>query len=382
MTKATTTLANWRLPPFNRWAFRHVDTLIPVSTIAAGKAAPLAQGTAFDTSNLHVDYEGRRWNSDEVLTEGQTDGLLVLRNGKVVYETYPNSDAATRHLMFSVSKSFTGLLAGILAGEGKLDPDAPVTKYVPEIAPSTYGSAKVQHVLDMTVGVSFVEDYLDTKGPFARYRAATQWNPPNPDFGGEDLHQFLATLPSDGQAHGAAFHYISPNSDLLGWIVERAGGAPFAQLFSEHVWKPMGAERDGYITVDANGGSRTAGGICVTLRDLARLGEMVRNSGAANGKQIVPQNWIADMWANGDPAAWLHGDMTHLFPQGRYRSQWYVADPESSAMCAIGIHGQWIYIDPKAELVIVKQSSQANPVDARIDLLNLALFRAIAAVIE
>ena len=354
MTEETTTLANWRQAPFNTWAFGHVDKLLPVATIAASTPSPLRHGPQLNAAEIKIDYENRRWTFVEALAETQTDSLLILQAGRIVHETYRHGDAATRHLLFSVSKSFTGLLAGILVGDGKLDPDAPVTQYVPEVANSTYGTATVRHVLDMTVGVFFVEDYLDTRGPFARYRAATGWNPPNPDFEGEGLHDFLATLPPDGQQHGTAFHYISPNSDLLGWIVKRAGQAPFAQQFSDRVWKLMGAERDAYVTVDAFGAARTAGGICVTLRDLARLGEMVRQSGTANGQQIVPESWISDMWQNGDPAAWLKGDMTNLFPKGRYRSQWYVSDEQKTALCAIGIHGQWIYTDPAAELVIVK----------------------------
>jgi len=147
---------------------------------------------------------------------------------------------------------------------------------------------------------------------------------------------------------------------------------------SQRLWQPMGAEHDAYVTIDAHGASRTAGGICVTLRDLARLGEMVRMSGKANGQQVVPENWIADMWANGDPTAWAKGDMVNLFPKGRYRSQWYVSDEKSTALCAIGIHGQWIYIDPKAEMVIVKQSSQRLPSDLRADLLTMALFEALS----
>ncbi len=378
MTVTAATLANWRQSPFNRWSFGNVDKLISVAPIEAGSPAPLAQGPQLVTSTIKAQFEGRNWSFGEILAETETDGLLVLHKGKIVHESYRNGEASTRHILFSVSKSVTGILAGIRVNDGKLDPEAPVTYYVPEVAGSAYDSAKVRHVLDMTVGVTFVEDYLDTKGPFARYRAATGWNPPNPDFGNEGLHGFLATLPPDGQPHGQSFHYISPNSDLLGWILERAGNAPLPQQLSQRLWQPMGAEHDAYVTIDAYGASRAAGGICVSLRDLARFGELARQQGSANGKQIVPGSWINDMWKNGDAAAWQRGDMTNLFPKGRYRSQWYVSDDKASALCAIGIHGQWIYIAPKAELVIVKQSSQKLPSDIRSDLLTSALFESLS----
>ena len=381
MTDTTATLANWRQSPFNTWSFGHVDKLIPVANISAATASPLLLGSALNTTTITAQFENRSWSFDDVLAETETDGLLVLHKGRIVHECYRNGAADTRHILFSVSKSVTGILAGILVADGTLNPEAAVTYYVPEVAGSAYGNATVRHVLDMTVGISFDEDYLDAKGAFARYRAATGWNPPSPHFTKEGLHQFLATLPPDGKPHGDTFHYVSPNSDLLGWIIERAGKVPLPQQLSQRLWQPMGAGHDAYVTVDAHGASRTAGGICVTLRDLARLGEMVRQTGKANGQQVVPESWIADMWAKGDPRAWAKGDMVNLFPKGRYRSQWYVSDEVGTALCAIGIHGQWIYIDPKEELVIVKQSSQRLPSDLRSDLLTLALFQTIARTI-
>jgi CubicO group peptidase (beta-lactamase class C family) len=231
----------------------------------------------------------------------------------------------------------------------------------------------------MSVGISFVENYLDTTGDFARYRAATGWNPvANPALAG-DLHGFLVTLSRDENPHGAKFHYVSPNSDLLGWILERAGGAPYAKLLSDLIWSKIGTEADAHVTIDKLGAARSAGGICVVLRDLARFGEMVRNFGRAGGEQIVPRRWIEDILDNGDQRAWLAQPTAAKFlPNGRYRSQWYMIGNPSGAHCAIGIHGQWIYIDPAAEMVIAKLSSQPLPLDEGIDYLLLAAFDAIA----
>jgi CubicO group peptidase (beta-lactamase class C family) len=203
------------------------------------------------------------------------------------------------------------------------------------------------------------------------------WNPPrNPKTPG--LHDFLITLPRGAEAHGARFHYVSPNSDLLGWIIERASGRGYADLLSELLWRPMGAEDDAYVTIDKAGAARSAGGVCTTLRDLARLGELLRCGGRVGDKQVVPQAWIDDMRRNGDRQAWAKGDMAALLPNGRYRSKWYQLGNAHDAYCAIGIHGQWLYVDPAAELVIAKQSSQALPVDDVIDRRLLALFETIA----
>jgi CubicO group peptidase (beta-lactamase class C family) len=376
MTRAT--LANWRQPPQNIWAFRHVDQIIATKKISAAAPAPLDRGEMLDIAAVQFTFEGRQWSCGGVLEETDGDGLLVLKGGKVVHEGYRHGDAAARHILFSVSKSITGILAGILAGDGKLDVEAPVTRYVPEVENSAYGSATVRQVLDMTVNVTFDEDYLDTQSAFARYRVATGWNPPNPEFSENGLHSFLGTLPKASGPHGQVFHYVSPNSDLLGWILERADSGDVAVQLARRIWQPMGAESEAYVTVDRFGAARTAGGICTTLRDLARFGEMIRCGGKANGRQIVPKAWIDDMWRNGDATAWQGGTMVELFPRGRYRSQWYVTDEKSPALCAIGIHGQWIFVDQGSELTIVKQSSQKQPLDYRIDRLNFALFQAIS----
>ncbi|MEZ5831393.1 MAG: serine hydrolase [Dongiaceae bacterium] len=315
-----------------------------------------------------------------MLPATSTDGFLVLHKGQVAFEWYGN-DLAPRdpHIVFSVSKSITGILAGILVERGQLDPDAPVVRYVPEAAGSAYGDCTVRHVLDMTVGIAFVEDYLDTTGDFARYRAATGWNPVTNPVLGSDLHSFLVTLRRDANPHGAKFHYVSPNSDMLGWILERAGGLPYARLLTELIWQRLGTETDAQVTVDRAGAARAAGGICVTLRDLARFGEMVRNFGRSNGEQIVQRWWIEDILQNGDQRAWLATETAAKFlPAGRYRSQWYMIGNASGAFCAIGIHGQWIYVDPKVEMVIAKLSSQPLPLDDATDRLLLTAFAAIA----
>lgn len=373
------TLANWRLPPFNRWSFGHIDELLACKAIARGQPRPLITGSPVDLSDVKVAWQGATHSVASLLDVTYSDSLLVLRDGMIVCERYDNGTADGRHILFSVSKSVTGALAGVLVDKGQLDPQAPVTEYVPEVAGSAYGDCTVRHVLDMSVAVRFVEDYLDPLGDFARYRAATAWNPPDPKFGGEDLHGFIATLPKGDREHGSRFHYVSPNSDLLGWILERAGGEPLYALASRLLWQPMGAESDALITIDNAGSPRSAGGICTTLRDLARFGELMRCYGQADGQQIIPRSWVEDILHNGDPEAWQRGSSASLFPHGRYRSKWYVPGDVPGVMYALGIHGQWIYIDPNSAMVAVKFSSQPLPSDDNLDRLNLAIFRALAA---
>lgn len=380
------TLANWRLAPWNCWAFHHVAEILPVARIAHDPAqvAALPQAARPLGDLAFTSPAGEPWTLARMLPATSTDGFMVLHQGRAIFEWYGNAlTDADPHIVFSVSKSITGILAGILAERGQLDPDAPVVRYVPEAAGSVYGDCTVQHVLDMTVSIDFVEDYLATTGDFIRYRAASGWMPvENPAFAG-DLHTFLVTLRRGAEPHGARFHYVSPNSDMLGWILERAGGLPFAKLMTDLVWRPLGAETDAHVTVDRAGAARSAGGICVTLRDLARFGEMVRNFGRAGDRQVAPRSWIEDIINNGDRRAWLATETAAKFlPHGRYRSQWYMVGNDSGAYCAIGIHGQWIYIDPKSDMVIAKMSSQPLPLDDATDRLLLTAFDAIARALR
>jgi CubicO group peptidase (beta-lactamase class C family) len=369
-TTETVTLANWRRSPWNRWAFHHVSELVPVAVIPTdpSRAKPLPEDLV--VPNCLLDG----MSIDQVLRETETDGFLVLRDGSILYEWYANGLSADQpHIVFSISKSISAILTGILVDQGKLDPDAPVAKYIPEVAGSAYADATVRHVLDMTVSIVFDEAYLDPESAFARYREAMGWNPVGDPAKVPGLHQFLTTLPRGAEPHGKRFHYVSPNSDLLGWIIERAAGRSYAELLSDLIWKPMGAAHDAYVTIDKAGASRSAGGICTTLRDLARFGELLR----LGGKGIVPQSWIDDILANGDREAWKLGDMAAMLPNGRYRSKWYVIGNGHGAWTGIGIHGQWLYIDPKDKLVIAKFSSQALPVDDPLDHRLLRFFEQV-----
>jgi CubicO group peptidase (beta-lactamase class C family) len=215
----------------------------------------------------------------------------------------------------------------------------------------------------MAVGIAFDEDYEDPKGDVVRYRHAAGWDPLPAGAPPIDLRSFLALQGPDGRKHGGLFHYVSTNTDVLGWVYERACDQPYAEILSEYLWVPLGTERDAYITVDAYGAMRAAGGICVAPRDLARFGEMIRRRGVADGRQVVPGAWIDDINERGDPDAWARSEFAEIFPQASYRSQWYRVDRDRGVLIAFGIHGQFIYVHPEAEVVIIRMASEATPLD-------------------
>jgi len=336
------TLANWRSSPFNRWAFHHVRELIPSADIAN------------DPRQIRELPAGKRpLDLDAFLAETDTDGMAVLHRGKLVFEHYANGMTdATPHILMSVSKSMLGLLCEILADTGALGLHRAVDEIVPEVAATAYRGATLRHLLDMRAGISWDENYLATSGPIVEYRKATGWNPGDQV---ADLHSFYANLEQADGPHGGRFHYTSPNSDLLGWAIERATGARYADLLSELIWKPVGAERSAYITVDRLGAPRCAGGMCVTLRDLARVGLWVLEQGRTERFE-----------REGDPKVWAAGDLAPYYPglPMRYRSKWYVLDGKEPLAFGMGIHGQNLFVDRVNGIVIAKLSSQAMPMDA------------------
>ncbi|MBZ9848646.1 beta-lactamase family protein [Mesorhizobium sp. CA14] len=373
-------LDNWRLSPFNRWSFQNVGELVPSAHVAA---APGGESQAKPLGALleeKISLAGGSETVESFLKRSDTDGLTILKAGKLVGDwSAPHMPFGARHIIFSISKSVTAILAGILEGEGIFDLDAPVTEYIPEAKSSAYVDASVRNVLDMTVSLDFEEAYLDPESAFARYRRSTLWNPGG---GSESLAAFLMTIQRLAEPHGKTYRYRSPNSDVLGILVERASGMRVSALLSEKLWLPLGAASEMSVTVDMEGTARTAGGMSMTPRDLARIGEMMRQGGTANGRRIVPEAWVHDTIATGGSfEAWQRGTMAFLFPKGRYRNKWYQTGHDSGAFCGIGIHGQWLYVNPKAEVVIAKMSSQPEPVDDKLDAELVAFFKALSGMV-
>lgn len=380
-SRADVTLSNWRTAPYNVWAFQNVRDLVPTAEISCARVEPEAPLASPDflSTRISTGIDGAE-TVEDFLRHAHTDGFVALRKGKVVAEYYaPHANVNAPHLVFSISKSLTAMLSGILEAQGLLDPDMPVTHYVPQAAGSAYGDATYRDVLDMRVSLDFEESYLDPQSAFARYRRAMLWNPPIEGTPVETLPAFLMTLQKADRPHGGPFNYLSPNSDLLGHIIETVTGARYADLLSDLLWKPMGARNHGSITVDAIGSPRTAGGISVTARDLARVGELLRNDGAVEGRQVVPAAWVADMREYGDRQAWQEGRNVDL-PNGRYRSQWYQSGDADGAFAAIGIHGQWLWVDPSTQTVLVKLSSQPDPLGDEEGQDVFAFFRTICGM--
>ena len=370
-------LANWRKAPYCQWAFHHVREIIPSTDIPNDpKDVWELEHDTIDTTSLDLE---------DTMVETDSDAVVILHKDKLIHESYRNGmTSRDPHILMSVSKSMLGLVAGTLIERGELNEDDLITKYLPELASTAYAGATVRDLLDMRAGVLFDEDYLATEGPIVDYRFAANWNPVPKDHEAGDLRSFMSVLTKSDGPHGGRFHYVSPNTDLLAWVFERATGMRYAELVSERLLKPLGAEASGYITVDRIGGARAAGGKCLLARDLARVGMMMANGGQRDGKQIIPASWIEDIVKNGDPQAWKDGDFYENMGQRdiHYRSKWYIQRGAEPMIFGIGIHGQFLFVDPARKLSVAWFSSQHAPMDSEPFGKTLATIERIRVLIS
>ncbi len=354
------TLANWQDAPFNQWGFTHIQDLMPTARIARGPG-PAALDPADPADLARVEFSsatGQRWTVDQMVHSTFTDGYLVLHHGRVVAEHYSDGmTPGTRHLLMSVSKSLTATLAGALIGQGALDPNDLVTDYVSELRKTSFEGCTVQHLLDMRAGTHFSEVYEDPASDVRISEQVAGWRPRTAAGLPPSLYEYIPAL--GGGPHGVQFEYRSILPDVLAWVLERAGGGRFAELFSREVWSKIGAEEDAAVTVDPHGYSYVDGGICATLRDLGRLGQMHLQAGAYNGHQVVPASWVTACLQE-DPqlvTEFRASEFASRATRGMYHNYWWVLDPARGIYTAWGIHGQQLLIHVPARVVVAKLST-------------------------
>ncbi len=364
--------------PQIRWTFSNWSRIFPTALVMAPpETAPLeaALRTDLDGLRFRAELKGRpTLVLEDALDLIHSDGIIVLHRGRVVYARLGGAlDADGRHIAWSVTKSFVGLLAEALIAEGKLDEGRTVATYVPELATSGYGDATVRQLLDMQTGVAFDETYGDPNSAISRHAVAGGFAPLP---AGADIPQgftaFLPTIPKAGP-HGERMTYRTADTDVLAWVVARATGQQLATLFEERFWRPMGMAHDAQFHVDALGTPFAGGGLNLALGDLARFGEMVRLNGRFNGRQIVPEAAVASL-LKGD-AAKFPATTYPMLKGWSYRGQWWVA-PDGVLM-ARGVHGQAIWIDRGRELVIARFGSHPVAGNNAIDPIALPMYRAI-----
>lgn len=367
--------------PKLRWTVCHFSQMMPVVAVDRGRDAVAALPEALDPAMADVTFtpldgdEEMTW--DAAFDANYSDGVIVLHHGRVVYERYGGCLGPDGlHGAMSVTKSLTGLMAEALIAEGRLDETAPVASIIPELKGSAFGDATVRQVLEMTTALNYSEDYADPEADVWTYSAAGSAFPKAPDYSGP--RSTFEALQGIGKAgdHGDAFGYKTPNADVAGWLVARVTGRSLADHLAQTVWSKLGQRREGYYTVDAVGTPFAGGGFNASLRDLARYGQMILDGGRAGDEQILPEAAIARLRQGGDPAKFAKAG--YDLPGWSYRGLWWITHDDHGSFAARGVHGQTIWIDPTADMVIARFASHPVAANAASDPTSLPAFRAVA----
>lgn len=364
------------------WSVCHLRELLPTKEVPRGVGAPVPLAYQLDDKIDQVRFKrsdnGETMTWGEAYTANHTDGLVVMHKGKVVYERYSGClSEIGKHAAMSMTKSVTGLLAEMLIAEGTLNDNALAGELVPELKQSAFGNATVRQILDMTTGLKYSEDYSDPNADVWAYnQAATPLPKPAGFEGPRSYFEYLQTVQPEGK-HGEAFSYKTINVDAMGWIIGRVTGKSVSELLSERLWQRMGTEQSAYFTIDSIGTPFAGGGLNLGLRDLARLGQLVLNGGTLNGERLVPEAAIDSIRDGANPDDFAKAGYKNI-PNGSYKSFWWVFHNDNGAFAGRGVHGQTLYIDPTADMVIARFASHPQPTNAANDAASLPAYQALA----
>ncbi|MGO9935522.1 MAG: serine hydrolase domain-containing protein [Steroidobacteraceae bacterium] len=370
--------------PQIRWTLSHMRELVPTAAIWRGRGAASELGAASEGSAAAIDslafadLHGRKQTWAESLQNTYTDGIVVLHRGRRVYERYFGASAPhVPHACFSITKSYAATLAAMLLHESVLDESKTVPYYLPEMAGTAYQEATLRQVLDMQIGVNYSELYADPAAHIWDYGRAGGMRPRLPAYAGPgNFYDYLLTLRPQGD-HGTAFAYKTINTEVMCWVMKRVTGIALPDMLSERIWSRIGCEEDGYLMVDSTGVAMGGAGLNASLRDLCRFGELMRCEGAWHGQQVIPAEVVADIHRGSDPLKFAKADYV-LLPGYSYRSMWWISHNPLGLIEGRGIHGQRLYIAPRAELVIARFASHPIASSAANDPITLPAFAALA----
>jgi CubicO group peptidase (beta-lactamase class C family) len=369
---------NWIDSPRNRWGFLHVRELTRTARIAASpQPLDALPKQPVDISGFAFDHLDRRWTIGEMLDATYTDGLMVVHDGSVLFEHYGGLMQPTdTHLLMSVSKSLTSTLAGVLVGEGVIDPAGFVPDYIHSLRGTAWEGCTLQHLLDMRAGTKFDEDDYgdpDSDGRLIEqvsgYTSAVRTDLP------ANTYEWIGKSVNTAD-HGGPFQYRSILPDVLAWVMSEATGETFPDLFSRHIWSRL-ARHDADIIVDSAGFPVVEGGICTTLEDLARFGVMCLQRGEFDGQIVVPPDWMARPTTHNEELIYafvLPLQAGRAGPNSCYHDFWWVYDSVAGIYCGLGINGQTLMIHHPSNTVIAKFSTWPDRMDyALADLTDAAL---------
>ena len=358
---------SWLTAPINKKSFQNIESLFDTIRLKRSSDAPseiplnLQSLDSIEMQNI----EGQTQSFREMMDSTHTDSFLVLKNGEIIFEEYFNDMSSdSLHLMNSITKSFIGMLVGILSDEGIFDTKDKITKYLPELNDTGFSETTIQSALDMSSAVKFEEDYDDPLCEFWREAAVVGWRPDLVDENSpKTLLDFALSLKEKEQEEMEGYHYRSVLTNVIAMVIEKATNKRVQDLLEKHLWQKLKTEQDAVIVVDKTGLPFVGAGMNACTRDLARFGQMILNDGLYEEEQIVPKQWI-DSTRIGDDGyreRFAKSDHGEMLPGGHYKNKMWVAN--SDEMMCIGIFGQTIHINRNTGTVIVKFSSFPEPAD-------------------
>ena len=322
------------------------------------------------------EFEGEQLNLIEGLDHFHTDGLIILHDGKMLFEKYWNGNTKdSKHIAFSVSKSYLSALFGIAIEEGLIKSiDDNVSIYLDDFEGTGYEDVKIKNLLQMSSGIEFNEDYADPNSDINRFARATAK--------GSSFRDFAKTL-KNGKKQGTYNHYVSLDTQVLGMILESVTDMPLREYLYKRIWSKIGTESDAYYIADKTGTDMALGGLNATLRDFSKFGQLYLNEGSWDGEQIVPKSWVVKSHTP---------DAPHLMPNAGdlsssewgYGYQWWIPGDPLTDYTAHGIFNQFIYVDPVSNVVIAKTSSNHRFRSEKeySKAAHIAIFRSITKHIE
>ncbi len=379
---------NWIQAEYNKWAFQNSNQILLTATVSRGNGAPspleysLRALDRVEFERVDVDGKTKTVTFAEYLAKTETDAIVVLHNGKIVFERYANGMAPGRlHTNMSVTKSINGTLMAMMIQEGSLDPDKLVSHYLPEFKGTDVGKTTVRHIADMTAGMGFSEAYADPNADVWVYGYANTMAKAPEDYAGpKNVHEYVLSMKAEDKP-GQHFNYVTPMSEVMGELIRGVAGKQVAEVLSERIWSKIGAEHNALLWVDNSNRALAGSGLLSTVRDNARFGQMLLQRGTYNNHQILDPS-VADGFSEGaDPIAfekWAKEAAPNIMVGWSYRDQWWVTHNEHGAYTAIGIFGHLLYIDPKANMVVAKQGSTEIPETDYVNNNNWVAMHALA----
>ena len=378
------TKADWLTPENNTWSFQNTSAIL--SSVVISRGATVPSELSYSLVNLDtfsykgfVDGKSTQVAYPDYLAKSDTDAILILHNGEVVFERYYNGmQPQSRHMMMSVTKSLTGTVAAMLVQEGRLDRDKKVETYISDLAGTPAGAITVGQAMDMTSGLRYSEDYADPDADVWSYVRAVGLLAADADHTGPaNIKEYLKQMESE-VTPGTRFEYVTPVTEIVAWLIRVAEKRSLAESFSDRLWSKIGAEHDALIAIENANKAVGGSGLQATARDLARLGQAILQRGTYNGHQILDPSVVEAIKTGGDREAFKSYASEGAMKGFSYRDQWWVTHNDHSAFTAMGVYGQLLYIDPTANVVIVKQSSQDAAVTEFADSNDFIAAHAVA----